>query len=448
MGLLGKILLVFNFLVAAGLAYLIAQDWSKRHDAAAIALRHQLVLVGLPVDPPTSEGSGVPLKIETAGGYVVETARPKLIADHFQGVDGGPALGGPPPKSQVEEVKRVQGKVDAQLAAAASPADKLALLCGRFTQQGFTAGWLAALAESYEERELVRTLAATPARQPVNPADVERDAAAAEAMLKRKFEAVLNKPNPQAATEEAAKLKELSEAIRQTDAAARNANQAFATNPNPQTRQALTAALEGVQRALDEHREYLTGLPARPGREVPKAFVGAAGARDESDRRRRIAHLLAHLDKDAAWQKRVALVVGLRTYLAAVQDQVTRLKDIAAGVQQQMVLDQATFSETYEVLKNLANYRAILLDQQARLTADLAAQRARDREEVQQRLAQLQRRQQDLADLQAQVAAALTRQGQVEQGLFAVEKQVGETMQRNLELEQKLAQAENAKAGK
>jgi hypothetical protein len=435
MGTLGKVLLFVNLLVAAGLVYVISQDWAKRHDAAAVALRHQLMLVGLPVEPQTSAESGVPLKIETAGGYVVETASPKLLADHFQGADGGPALGGPPPKSQVEEVKRVQGKVDAQLAAAASPADKLALLCGRFTQQGFTPGWLAALAESYEERELVRTLAATPARQPVNPADVERDAAAAEAMLKRKFEAVVTKPNPQAATEEAARLKELSDAVRQADAQVRQATQNFAANSNPQTRQALTAALQGMTKALDDQKAFL-------------ADAGASAARDEPDRRRRIAHLLAHLDKDAAWQKRVALVVGLRTYLAAVQDQVARLKDMAAGVQQQMVLDQATFSETYEVLKNLANYRAILLDQQARLTADLAAQRTRDREEVQQRLAQLQRRQQDLADLQAQVAAALTRQGQIEQGLFAVEKQVGETMQRNLELEQKLAEAETAKAGK
>jgi hypothetical protein len=433
MGTLGKVLLFVNLLVAAGLAYVISQDWAKRHDAAAIALRHQLVLVGLPVDAPSGDSA---VYVETSAGHPVEAVRPKLLADQFQGADGGQALGGgPPPKSQVEEVKRVQGKVDAQLAAAAGPTEKLKLLCGQFTQQGYTPGWLAALAESYDERELVRTLAFTPARQPVNQQDVERAAGEAEAMLKRKFEAAQAKPNPQLAAEESAKLKELSEAIRQADAKASQAAQNFAANANPQNRQALFDALEGVNKALDDQKSYLM-------------TVGTSAARDEPDRRRRIAHLLAHLDKDAAWQKRVALVVGLRTYLAAIQDQVTRLRDMAAGATQAMVLDQATFSETYEVLKNLANQRAILLDQQTRLTADLAQQRSRDREEVQQRIGQLQRRQQDLADLQAQVAAALARQSEVEQGLFAVEKQVGEALQRNLELEQKLEKAESAKAGK
>ena len=49
--------------------------------------------------------------------------------------------------------------------------------------------------------------------------------------------------------------------------------------------------------------------------------------------------------------------------------------------------------------------RALLLVQQADLTADLATQRRRDQEAVTQRWTQLQRRQQELKEIEAQVAA-------------------------------------------
>ena len=79
------------------------------------------------------------------------------------------------------------------------------------------------------------------------------------------------------------------------------------------------------------------------------------------------------------------------------------------------------------------------------LTADLATQRRRDQEAVTQRASQLQRRQQELKELQDQVAAALARQAEVEQGLLSVQKQVAETQQRNLELLDKVAAAEQKK---
>ena len=135
----------------------------------------------------------------------------------------------------------------------------------------------------------------------------------------------------------------------------------------------------------------------------------------------------------------------MRTYVAAIQDQVNRLRDMAVGAQQQVVLDQAEFSETYEMLKSLANERALLLAQQSALTADLAVQRTRDREAVALRASQLQRRQEDLKNLQDQVAAALARQAEVEQGLLSVQKQVAETQQKNLELLKQVDAAEQKK---
>jgi hypothetical protein len=431
MGTLGKILLFVNLLVAAGLAGLIARDWAARRDAAALAARHQLTLDGLPVEAEPGSGDGVQLRIRTPGGHVVETVRPTLLAAHFQGADGGPAFGGgPPPRSQLEELQRVEQKVTAQLAAA-EPAERLALLCGRFSQQRFTPGLLAAMAENYDERQMARQLAAAS-----DPETVRRNVEAAETMLRRRFDAIKARPNPQLAAEEAARVKELADAVRAAEERARAANRRYAANPDdPAARQELEAALAGLTQALDAQKEHLSGL-------------GTTAARDEHDRRKRIAHLLAHLDQDAAWQKRVALVVGLRTYLAAVQDQVTRLRDMAASVQQLMVQDQAAFSEMYEVLKTLASERALLLDRQAALTADLRAQRSRDQEAVRQRVEQLRRREQELASLQAQVAAALERQAGLEQELLALQRQVDDTQRRNFDLEQQLGQAERKAMGK
>jgi hypothetical protein len=440
MSMLGKILLVVNFFVAAGLAYLIAQDWSARQNVSGVVARSALTIAGLPVEAPPSSGDDVVVNVEVGGLHVVESVRPKLLAAQFQGAEGGQSLGGgAAPKSQLEEVKRVQSKTDAQIAAAASPLDKLGLLAGRYDAKGnFTPGWLTSLAESYDERQLVRRLVedATPtAGRPADPQRVEASLADAEKMFRRRFEAVLNKPNPQLAAEETAKLKELSDAVHKADEAARAANKQHAANPTEQTNKQLVAAIEALRAALGDQKTYLTTL-------------GNSATRDEVDRRQRIAHLLAHLDQDAAWQKRVALVAGLRTYLAAVQAQVDRLRDMAASAQQQIILDQAEFAEQYEILKSIANERALLLGQQTAFTADLAVQRRRDQEAVTLRATQLQRRQQELKALQDQVAAEMGRQAEVEQGLLAVQQQVARTERHNLDLRQKLAEAEQKTAAR
>ena len=92
MGTLGKVLLFVNLLAAGGLTYFATQDWAKRQDVTAAAVRLTLVLKGLPTDAPAGaadkDSAGVPLGVETSGGYVVETVRPSLLAAYFQGAEG------------------------------------------------------------------------------------------------------------------------------------------------------------------------------------------------------------------------------------------------------------------------------------------------------------------------------------------------------------------------
>ncbi|MGL5096148.1 MAG: hypothetical protein ACRDD1_11200, partial [Planctomycetia bacterium] len=329
MSTLGKVLLFANLLFGAGVVYLATDDWSQRQAVTGTALKHRLVLTGLPLDGPPRAGAdseAVPLAMETTGGYVVESVSPKLLASYFEGADGGSSFGasGTPPSTQLEEVKRVWEKVQAVLRDANDTA-RVSRLCGVYDAKGdFAPGWLVVMAESFEERLVARELARSD--------DPKAAADKAEAILKRKFDAILNKPAPKAAEEFAEKVKAAAEKLR--------------GNPlDPVAFNDLTAVLADAA--------------------TPDA------ARDEGDRRRRVVHILAHLDRDPAWQKRVGMVVGLKSYQHMIADQANRFRALARSTQRQIELDQANFVEQYEQHKNLALERSQLLDQPVKIREQL-----------------------------------------------------------------------------
>lgn len=437
MGTLGKILLFVNLLAAAGVAYFAAQDWSKRQDVAAAALRYRLVLKGIPVDggaAPATEDS-IPFPVETAGGFTQDTVSPKFLQAYFQGADGGSAFGDPskPPASQLKEIDRVADKVRATLDGLA-PAEQLATLCGRVVtdpttrQQVFQPGWLVRMAEYFDEREYLRQLAFSPAERVPDAAKTARE------VLDKRFQAVKAAPNARLADEEAAKIKDVTENLKKAGQAATLAEQGLIANPTDAAAQkAAFDARVGVINAYGELKKVMTDL-------------GTAASRSEPDRKKRIAHLLGHLDPSAPWQKRVALVTGLQVYHDAIADQVTRLREMSLAVQQQRVLDQASFSEEYELLKTMAIQESLLLDRQLQITADLTLQRTRDVESAKHRLAQLTGRRMYLDEIQKQVGEALTNQAKVEADLFTVESKVAETFRKNFELETKLEAAETRAA--
>ncbi len=425
MGTLGKVFLFINFLVAVGAVYLASQTYAKRQEVSGVGLRHVLTLTGLPIEAKGTAGDDeYPLEMELPQGHSIETVRKKVLDEHFKGADGGKFAGGGTPLSLLKEVQRVQGKAKEDIRAANGAAAKLALLAGSYTQAGFQPGWLTNLAETYDERTFVRKLAAGQVE------GLEKDAATAEAMFDKKFTAVTSAPNAAMAAEEATKVKEAGDAVK---AAGDRLQQAAAANQadpaNDALRQELVNAINGL-------------IAAEKAMKAVLIDVGTAAARDEGDRRERIAQLLTLMDPSAGWQKRVALVVGLRTYVRALGAQADRLAAMAVSASQQMVSDQAEFVEKFEMLKNLAYQRAVLLQQQQTLNADLRAQKASDSELLKQRQTQLVRRQQELDALQKQVAAVLARQSAVEAVLFDLQQKVGATLQENFDLEAKLEAAE------
>src|ERR1700722_4105291 len=91
MTLLGKLLILFNLLAALGFVYLATQDWKGRQTITAAAVRHKLLLVGLPLEGPDnfSAEDETPFRIEMAGNAQTETISKKIMEGYFQAAPGG-----------------------------------------------------------------------------------------------------------------------------------------------------------------------------------------------------------------------------------------------------------------------------------------------------------------------------------------------------------------------
>ena len=451
MGTLGKVLLFVNLLAAAGLTYLAAQDWTKRREVTGRALQHHLALKGLAVDG-AADGDDVKLNLELSGGRSVATVGKGLLAEHFKGSDGGPNFGDPaPPVGQLAELSRVKGKVKAVLAGLGGPTEKLAYLCGSLSQPAgrppvFSPGLLARLATTFEERTLVANLVDPGVTRPAGAADA---AAKAEGLLDGVF-AAAETVNPTKATDDAAQVKTLSDDARKAAADADAAFKQYLQDIAAAQQQTDEAAARTAIAAAGQRRKAADdALAAAQAAQADNLrALGGTASRDATDQRRRIARVLAEVDPAAAWQKRTALVVGLRTYRDAVADQVDRLREMARSAQALAVSDQAAFTERYLLLRNQAATRTLLLAQQQQITADLVAQLAKEREATTLRRGQFVTRQADLAAVRKDVGEALARQTAVEAELFTVQRQVGDALRLNFDLEDRLRQAETQSAGK
>lgn len=447
MGTLGKILLFVNFAAFGGLTYFATQAWAARQAAATNALKHQLVITGMPVSSPAgvaADPDSVPLDTVVSNFLSVESVRPNFLGDHFAGTSSEEYAGTPFPRTQLEAIDTAKKKADAKLSG--MPAgDQIAQLGGRFTPDPasprvvFTPGWLANMAETYAERSLIRKLA-DPASWERQPDKKEANAKTLLDMFARRFEA-LAKIDARQADVEAAAVKEATVTVRKANDDARrkfSAYTAMIATPDADAA-AMAAAGRDAEAALNKLNETYAGL------QTVLATVGTTACRDEGDRRKRIAHVLMNLADNAGWQTRVALTVGLRTYLAALSDQANRFQKMAGSAEQQVVLDQARFADEYELLKTLAIGQSLLLNSQVAVRTDLQGQRAKDEESVTQRRLLLEDRRATLAALQERVAAQLVAQAETERRLFEVQKAVGDTLRKNAAAEADLATAEAKK---
>ena len=439
MRLFGILLIVVNLLAGAGFVYLATQDWKGRQEITAAGLRHVLILHGLPFEPPPpgpadglDEDDAIPFVVPMAGGESTKTISKKLLEKYFSTNAASPAAAGTDATAapattaagkvalsdnsvvtnQIAEVKRVQAVIKAELAKAATPAEKLALL----------RGWLVYQAENYDTR--VAYLAA--------------DAAALEAALDVRFNAVLNPPQSAGVAASAA-LPDLPKF---------DPKELRADLKDLQDRKAPYEKIEEKTQEISKEREKYDAKAKQYKEQVDQAAAPrGALTLDETERRTALTHLLVHLDQDAAWQKRVIVVVGMRRYVRAVTLQVQRIADMTAHVELWLSKDQAAFATQETALREKATQYAERSRAVAEEKAQAAALKNAADDAVNRRRTQLKDLIDQLTKVKNEVDELLVRQSGIEQQLYDLQREVGLTLEDVYRLEALLARVERARFG-
>ncbi len=404
MGLLGKLLIVFNLLAGGGFVYLASQDWVKRQTLTAADLRHRLTLQGLPLEnpepaadagDPNDPDAEVPFAAEGPGGVTVGSVSKKFLESYFKAVtDNAPPAAASPGAAAPAPAPAAEGA-----AGAAAGVNKL----------GSTEPVASQVAEVKRARAALQNILAS--------------AEEMQASLARQAD------SPEAKAE-----------LAQVRAV---------TDPAKLAPYFLSKILLRQAQTLEERAEVFKLRAAGDGARLTELLlakfdrvIDPAKTTDEGERRFRLADLLITLDTDALWQKRVALVVGLRNYAPRVSAQSARFVELAAQVERRVEQDQVAFVETYYELQKLAIDRTLRVNDSERAKAGLLKQVARDAEVKAQWETQVAKYKGQLADARALVNAALARQAKVEAKLFEVQRTVGTTLDDLFRLEDELARRE------
>lgn len=418
MGLFGKILLVLNLLLSGGFVYFVVQDWKGRQTITAAGLRHKMLLEGVPLQggPDTlparvtagSDGYSdftsekIPFVIEGPGNVRTTTVSPELLYAYFNAAGGAdassPLAGNTPVASQMAEVKRVFNVLKGQQNVQ--------------ERNAFVAEALLRLAENFEERsEYVEWQAKGNAAELLHAMDLKFHRVLPELVTAGPLESDkwVNREAP---------IKELEA---QRDAAVKASADAEAAGNASEAEKKKAEAGALISR-IERRRD-------RP-------------PQDEVDRKFRLAQLLVHLDTAAGWQKRVAMIVGLKAYVKAVDAQSGKFKEIFDRVEQATIVDQERFLGEYTMLRSMAIERTQLVLKMAEIRAQLTAQAQKDQDLVNQR--ELQEK-----DLIAQLTAIRAvnddlraKQTLVEQQLLLVEREIGLKLEDIYRLEAELKKVE------
>jgi len=427
MSLLGKILILFNLLAAGGFVYLATQDWKGRQTITAAAVRHKLLLVGLPLEGPDTFNADdeTPFRIEMAGGAYTETISKKILEAYFQAAPGGdstafPSEKGPVP-TQLAEVKRVKAKIENFLKDK-STAEKIPALNE----------WLLDQSETFEQRQEVQALVAAG-----NALELEK-------RLLTLFNDVISPPVAGAA--------DSYNKLVITDQVMANLKSSMV----PETVLLKLAPLKGKEMTQEDMQKELVPVLSDLKEDEKAnyqaliinysilALTGELRTKplDAAQRQTRIASLLVHLSPDPAWQKRVAIVVGIRRYVNAIAAQAVRFQNMYSRLEKLIVADQLGYLAEEATRNQIARDRTELANQQSKLRAEKAEELVKENDFLGQRQTQLDFIKKQLAKIKAEVDELLVKQGGIEAGLFEVQREVAITLDEVYQLETDLAARE------
>jgi len=455
----GKVLILLNVIAAAAVAYFATDNWAKRQSMNATGLRYAVTLKGLPTEPRAgqpaaltaapADDDSVAVRLPTGTARHTDDVPFRMLKAHFTGADGKTDTFGSnlPPLSVVGELQRVKTAVDTYLVNRGTDEARLAWLCGTVAPNGLdTPGLLTLLANGFGERQVIKRLLDFPNVAPGGRADeVTASLSKAKAMLQKRFDAVLNAPNPKLADEDAKALDDAQKAVTLASNALTLANQ-----QDVQTRLDLKDAPEAPAKTDQLTRAVLVTQDARnklsaafDDLERVMASTGLAYSRDDEDRRRRALLLLAHLDPtDASWQKRVMLLFGLSEYVQAQLDRIEKLKPYPGLYDDERLAADARFFAEYEQMKQAARVRDRILDRQLELLAEANAQVADARKLLDERTTYRDERVSVAKNLSEQLVVLAAEQEVVETQLFAIQTKVGRLLRDNFDREDRLLIAE------
>lgn len=402
MGLFGKILLFVNLLAAGGFAFLAVQDWRGRQAITAAGIRHILLLDGFPLEggpdaiPPRAAAADdafpdfvhteIPFEVAGPGSVKTTTVSPELLYVYFAnaGEAGTSAFAGPTPvASQMAEVKRVWAIVKAAIDKAEGGAAKAQ----------FAGPWLIFQADTIEERtDYLNWYAKGSGAELTHALDIKFHRVAPKLVEAGAL-------NPELWSSRESRIK------------------TFEANRDAATKAAADAKVAGND--IEEKRKLVEA--GTWSSRIARSRLSPPEGID----RRRLARLLVHLDTTASWQKRTAMVVGLKEYAIAVGDQGGLFKEMLNRVEDATAADQSTFVSAYAVLRSLAIGRTQLVIEKAENRAQLTLQAQKDQDLVNQRTLQLNDLIAQRAAVKVEVDTLLAKQTLVEQQLFAVEREIG-----------------------
>jgi hypothetical protein len=373
MTIFGKLLTLFCLLAAGAFAYFAVQNRAGRQTITAAVVRHRLVVEGLPLGAEP----GAPTEMPTDPDPDAEVPFPvELGGGERRSSVSRPLLEGYfQPANGGAGVLGGGGAVPNQLAEVRRVKAKVdaALAADGPKQVALLAGWLRDQPEAYEDREAFLRLREA------------GDADGLRARLDARFAAVLGGPRPLAAG----------------------------------------AAAKAPEDEAD---------PAKLRARADEVAASRAAPLGEDERRARLAHLLVHLDRDAAWQKRVLAVVGAREYARAITDQSNRVKEMLDRPGYAIPADEASYRAERADLQRLAIARTTLANNQADLRRRWEEQKRKEDDLVAQRETELKRILAQYAKVKAEVDDLLAKQAAVEAALFEVQREVAVALDRVYEL--------------
>lgn len=475
MKLLGYILLLFNLLAGAAVLYLASQSWAQRQEQNANALRYYLVNQGLPqegtaVSAGAADDSTVPMPVSMGGGHTVDAVTVKFLKDHFKGTESAAYADSVPPASRIAELTRLKSKFDGVYTAKGSDAEKLAFLVGSYKGLRFFPGPLVLLADSFDERLAYKSLAGeliwpVGRLKALKPEEVAANAKRAKEVFDAKFDAAISKANSGKYGEDIVKIDTAKKAMQDAEVEAKQVaedQKAAATAYRAEMDEVLTGKKREIDPAVQAKFFEFVGDPkggtvaevkgktqlavekvTAAGNELQKTILTTGlTAHDDNDRKRRGTNLMQSLDSSEAWQKRVALTVGMNDYLAGVQDRIERQPDYPTRLDRLRDYQTIKFFESYDRAKEQARDLDRLLVRQIEIRVALEQQAAKAKQLLAQRKTQRDSSKTDAEATEATVTALVTGQDAVEKELFALQNRVGAMLRTNFDLEDQVVAAE------